>query len=167
MASIPKPVPGLVFRYDYLRPHEAIAGIENGKERPACILVVLRADECLSGVNVISEDGRSRKGDYVASENDVIVIPIQSDPPNKHQLGVILDVDTKKYIGLPDDRVSYAIVSEVNIDTWPNGGIQDLPGRPGQWSYGRLMPGPKLAEIAKAFRRLRELQHVHAVLRQP
>jgi len=34
----PEPKPGLVFRYDYLRPREFADGIEHGKVRPACIL---------------------------------------------------------------------------------------------------------------------------------
>jgi len=144
MAPIPEPVPGLVFRYDFLRPREAEGGVEHGKERPACILVRLLAGERLSGVRVLMEGGEFVIGDYVASANDFIILPIQSDPPSKLQLGVVL---------------------EVKIDTWPNSGIQDAPGRPGRWSYDRPMPGPKLAEIAKAFRLLPEKRLVTAVVR--
>lgn len=167
MASIPKAVPGLVFRYDYLRPHELAEGVEHGKERPACILVTLKAGERLSGVTVIAEDGSKIVADYEATGNDVVIVPIQSDPPSADQAGVVLDLATKRYIGLPSERLSYAIVSEVNIDTWPNSGIQDVPGRQGKWAYERLMPGPKLAEIAKTFRLLRERNLVHALLRHP
>ena len=165
MAPIPEPVPGLVFRYDFLRPREAEGGVEHGKERPACILVRLLAGERLSGVRVLMEGGEFVIGDYVASANDFIILPIQSDPPSKLQLGVVLDVRTKAYIGLRDDRPSDVIVSEVNIDTWPNSGIKDAPGRPGRWSYDRPTPGPKLAEIAKAFRLLPEKRLVTAVVR--
>lgn len=167
MASIPKAVPGLVFRYDYLRPHEAVEGVEHGKERPTCILVTLKAGERLSGVTVVAEDGTKIAADYDATGNDVVIVPIQSDPPSADQAGVVLDLDTKRYVGLPTERPSYAIVSEVNIDTWPNAGIQDVPGHRGQWAYDRPLPGPKLAEIAKAFRLLREKKLVHALLRHP
>ena len=151
VASIPKATPGLVFRYDYLRPREVIVGVEHGKERPACILAVLQAGERLSGVTVIAEGKDRGVADYEAAANDVIIVPIQSDPPSKDQLGVVLDETTKQYIGLPGDRPSYAIVSEVNTDAWPNAGIQDVPGRPGQWAYKRSMPGPNLPKSPKPF----------------
>ena len=67
LVSIPKAVPGLVFRYDYLRPHKSAEGVEHGKERPACILVTLKAGERLSGVTVIAEDGSKIVADYEAT----------------------------------------------------------------------------------------------------
>jgi hypothetical protein len=167
MASIPKLTPGLVFRYDYLRAREVLAGVEHGKERPACILMTLLAGERLVGVTIIAEDGKKIVTDYEASGDDVIIVPIQSDMPSQNQLGVVLDITTKQYIGLGTDRASFAIVSEVNIDKWPNAGIQDVPGRPGEWAYPRPLPGPKLAEIAKAFRLLRERKLVTAIVRLP
>ena len=103
----------------------------------------------------------------MAYVNEVVIVPIQSDPPGADQLGVVLDLPAKKYIGLPDTRLSCAIVPEVNIDVWPNAGIQDVPGKPGEWAYQRPMPGPKLAEIAKAFRLLRDRRLVKAILRHP
>ena len=36
-------------------------------------------------------------------------------------------------IGLPPDRPSYVIVSELNIDFWPNAGIKTLPNNPGSF----------------------------------
>ena len=167
MARVPSAVPGLVFRYDFLRPWEAEAGIEHGKERPACILTTLKAGERLSDVTVITEDGDRLEADYAANDSDVVIVPIQSDPPGPDQLGIVLDEATKRYIGLPGDRPSYALVSEVNVDAWPNAGIQDVPGRPGQFAYPRTMPGPKLAEIAKAFRLLRDRKLIRAVVRHP
>ncbi len=64
VAPIPKPTPGLVFRYDYLRPREVEVGIEHGKERPACILAVLQPGERLTGVTVIAEDAKVEVADY-------------------------------------------------------------------------------------------------------
>jgi len=36
---LPDPRPGLVIRYDYLWSDDAHAGRDNGKDRPACLLV--------------------------------------------------------------------------------------------------------------------------------
>ncbi len=36
-----EPRPGLVFRYDYLWSREAVAGRDQGKERPACLVAAL------------------------------------------------------------------------------------------------------------------------------
>jgi hypothetical protein len=166
MARIPDPTPGLVFRYDYLRLHQFDEGIEHGKERPACILATLAEGEVLTGVRIIDEQSRTTI-EYVARTNDVVIIPIQTDPPGRDQLGVVLDIETKRYIGLSTDHVSYAIVSEVNIDTWPSAGIQNVPGRSGQWAYPRLMPGPKMAAIARRFLQLRERNLVKALVRHP
>jgi hypothetical protein len=33
------------------------------------------------------------------------------------------------------------IVSEHNVDVWPNGGLSPVPGRAGVFSYGFLPPG--------------------------
>ena len=167
MGRIPSAAPGLVFRYDFLRPREAESGVENGKERPACILVLLHEGERLTGVTVIVEDDHRVEVDYVAKAGDVVIVPIQSDLPGADQLAGVLDEDTKTYVGLSGDGPAYALVSEVNVDAWPNAGIQDVPGRPGHFAYPRPLPGPKLAEIARAFRLVRERKRGTAVLRHP
>lgn len=129
------PVPriGLVFRYDYLRPREFAEGIEHGKDRTACILVTLQEGETFTDVTVIDEASKRSIVDYVAGKNDVAIICIQTDPPDKNQLGVKLDLQTKRYIGLPDEKKSWAIVSEVNLDTWPSSGMNHIPGKRGQF----------------------------------
>jgi hypothetical protein len=33
------------------------------------------------------------------------------------------------------------IVSDHNVDEWPNGGLAPVPGRPGAFSYGFIPPG--------------------------
>jgi hypothetical protein len=67
---------------------------------------------------VVDEESKRSIADYVAGKNDVTIICIQTDPPDKDQLGVKLDLQTKRYIGLPDEKESWAIVSEVNIDAF-------------------------------------------------
>ena len=41
--AIPEPKPGLVLRYDYLWTHEAAAGQDQGKDRPACLVAATDA----------------------------------------------------------------------------------------------------------------------------
>jgi hypothetical protein len=33
------------------------------------------------------------------------------------------------------------IVSEHNVDEWPNAGLSPLPGKPGIFAYGFILPG--------------------------
>lgn len=163
----PAPKAGLVFRYDYLRPREFAAGIHHGKDRPACILVCLLEGEVFQDVVVVDELSTRRMANYVAGHNDIGIICIQSDPPGADQLGVKLDLATKRYVGLPSERESWAIVSEINIDTWPSSGMTTIPGRPGQFVYQRPMPGPMMAQLARRFLQLRELKKVWALRRHP
>ena len=163
----PEPKTGLVFRYDYLRPRELAEGVEHGKDRPACILLPLIEGETLQNVSVIDEASKRTTANYVAGKNDIAIICIQTDPPAKDQLGVKLDSATKQYIGLPADSESWAIVSEINIDTWPSSGMSHIPGRKNQFVYPRPMPGPMMAQLAKRFLQLRELKKIWALKRHP
>jgi hypothetical protein len=135
--------------------------------RPACILVPLKEGEVFQNVTVIDETSKRTTANYVAGKNDIAIICIQTDPPDKNQLGVKLDLQTKRYIGLSDDKESWAIVSEVNIDTWPSSGMNHIPGKPGQFVYPRPMPGPMMAQLAKLFLRLCELKKIWALKRHP
>lgn len=166
MARIPDPVPGLVFRYDFLRPRQ-IGRFQPGKERPACILISLQRGETLDGVKVVAETGDEYGFDYKVDADAVVIVPIQTDQPSQGQIGIRIDEATKRYVGLPDDGPSYALVSEVNVDVWPNAGIGSLPGKPGRFAYDKPMPGPKLAQIAKAFRIVRDRKLGQAIIRQP
>jgi hypothetical protein len=51
-------------------------------------------------------------------------------------------------LGLDDER-SWVIVSEHNVDEWPNAGLQPVPGRSGLFAYGFIPP--------KLFARIRSL----------
>jgi hypothetical protein len=116
---IPEPKPGLVVRYDYLWTREAVAGRDQGKERPACLVAA---------------------ADSVASPRFVVILPITHTPPDKDTVGVEIPPKVRRAIGL-DDAPSWVIVSEHNVDEWPNGGLAPLPGRPGVFSYGFIPPG--------------------------
>jgi hypothetical protein len=116
---LPEPKPGLVVRYDYLWTREAAAGRDQGKERPACLVAA---------------------ADSVASPRFVVILPITHTPPDKGTVGVEIPPKVRQAIGL-DDAPSWVIVSEHNVDEWPNGGLAPLPGRPGIFSYGFIPPG--------------------------
>lgn len=116
---LPEPRPGLVVRYDYLWTREAAAGRDQGKERPACLVAVT---------------------DSAVSPRFVVILPITHTPPRKDTVGVELPQKVRKSLGL-DDAPSWVIVSEHNVDEWPNAGLAPLPGRPGIFSYGFIPPG--------------------------
>lgn len=116
---LPDPKPGLVVRYDYLWAHDAVAGRDQGKDRPTCLLAAT---------------------DDAARPRYVVLLPITHSPPSGETVGIEIPAKVKQAIGL-DDEPSWVIVSEHNIDEWPNGGLSPLPGRPDVFSYGFLPPG--------------------------
>lgn len=119
MASIPEPKPGLVVRYDYLWSREALAGRDHGKDRPACLVAA---------------------SDSLASPRYVVLLPITHTPPSGEIVGIEIPPKVKQAIGL-DDAPSWVIVSEHNIDEWPNGGLSPVPGSEGMFAYGFIPPG--------------------------
>ena len=116
--ALPEPKPGLVIRYDYLWTREAAAGRDQGKERPACLVAVM---------------------DPVVSPRFVVILPITHTAPGKDTVGIEIPTKVRQAIGL-DDAPSWIIVSEHNVDEWPNGGLAPVPGRPGAFSYGFIPP---------------------------
>jgi hypothetical protein len=126
--TLPQPRPGLVFRYDYLWSREAAAGRDQGKERPACLVAAL---------------------DSFAAPRFVVILPITHTPPDEDTVGVEIPAKVRRAIGL-DEASSWVIVSEHNVDEWPNGGLAPLPGRPGVFSYGFIPPG-LFAQVKAAF----------------
>ncbi len=117
--ALPDPKPGLVIRYDYLWSHEAAAGREYGKERPACLVAA---------------------SDPAASPCFVVILPITHTLPGKDTVGVEIPAKVRQMLGL-DDSPCWVIVSEHNVDMWPNGGLAPLPGRQRTFSYGFIPPG--------------------------
>lgn len=131
--SFPEPRPGLVIRYDYLWSHEAAAGHDQGKERPACLVAAM---------------------DPEVSPRFVVILPIMHKRPDKNTVGVEIPVKVRQALGL-DDGPSWVIASEHNVDEWPNAGVALLPGRPGVFSYAFIPPG-LFAQVKAKFLELHE-----------
>ncbi|SDR60997.1 hypothetical protein SAMN05519103_07246 [Rhizobiales bacterium GAS113] len=117
--ALPDPKPGLVVRYDYLWSAEAATGRDQGKDRPACL--------------VAASDSLSRP-------RYVVLLPITHSPPDATTVGIEVPAKVRQAIGL-DDAPCWVIVSEHNIDEWPNGGLSQVPGTSGAFSYGFVPPG--------------------------
>jgi hypothetical protein len=115
---LPEPSPGLVIRYDYLWIREAAAGRDQGKERPACLVAAM-------------ESGTSPRF--------VVILPITHAPPDRDTVGVAIPAKVREALGL-DDAPNWVIISEHNVDEWPNGGLPPIPGRPSDCSYGFIPP---------------------------
>lgn len=78
--------------------------------------------------------------DPIAAPRYVVILPITHTPPDKDTVGVEIPAKVRHAIGR-DDAPSWVIVSEYNVDEWPNGGLASVPGRPGIFSYGFIPPG--------------------------
>lgn len=130
---LPEPRPGLVIRYDYLWSREAVVGRDQGKERPACLVAAT---------------------DPTTSPRFVVILPITHTRPDKDTVGVEIPGRVREALGL-DEAPSWVIVSEHNVDEWPNGGLTPLPGRPGVFSYGFIPPG-LFAQVKARFLELYE-----------
>lgn len=113
--AIPEPKPGLVIRYDYLWTHEAATG----RDQPTCLVAAT---------------------DALVRPRHVVLLPITHTPPSGDTIGIEIPLRVKQAIGL-DDTPSWVIISEHNIDEWPNGGLTPLPGQPDIFSYGFIPPG--------------------------
>jgi hypothetical protein len=117
--AFPDPKPGLIVRYDHLWSSEAAAGRDQGKDRPACLVAA---------------------SDSLTRPRYVVLLPIAHSPPDAGTIGIEITAKVKQAIGLDDAR-SWVVVSEHNIDEWPNAGLSPIPGRPDAYSYGFIPPG--------------------------
>jgi hypothetical protein len=117
--AFPEPKPGLVIRYDYLWSREAAAGRDQDKDRPACLVAA---------------------SDSATTPRFVVILPITHAAPVGDTVGIEIPPKVRQAIGL-DDAPTWVIVSEHNVDEWPNGGLVPIPGRPGIFSYGFVPPG--------------------------
>jgi hypothetical protein len=116
--ALPEPRPGLVFRYDYLWSRDSMSGSDQGKERPACLVAAT---------------------DPAIKPRFVVIVPITHSPPSGDTVGIEIPPRVRQAIGL-DDAPCWFIVSEHNVDEWPNSGLAPVPGRPGVFSYGFIPP---------------------------
>jgi hypothetical protein len=119
--ALPKPVPGLIIRYNYLWYNEYLEGREEGgKDRPCAIVAALRVDE----------SGDSR----------VLVVPVTHNPPGHPALAVEIPALTKKRLGL-DEAHSWVVLSEWNEFVWPGPDLRRLPyASDATVAYGVLPP---------------------------
>ena len=167
MAKIPEPCPGLVFRYRFLRIWQYERGEQVGKERPCCLLFPLKAGQTISGTPVHDESGQAISDRHLARDHEVLILLIQSDRPGPDQMGIELTPGDKRHIGLPDLQPSYVIVSEVNVDRWPNGDMCLIPGHRSSFTYERPVPGPLLSRIMKGFLRVQSAGKLRILVRHP
>ncbi|WJH40330.1 hypothetical protein N7E02_27810 [Aliirhizobium terrae] len=117
--ALPAPEPGLVIRYDYLWATERVEGRSSGKDRPACLIAT---------------------SDPAARPRYVVILPITHSRPAGKTIGIEIPPKVKQAIGL-DEAPSWVIVSEYNIDEWPNAGLSPIPGSQHNFAYGFLPPG--------------------------
>ena len=133
---LPAPSPGLVIRYDYLWRREASSGRDHSKDRPACLVAA---------------------SDPLVSPRFVVILPITHTPPDPDTVGIEIPAKVRSALAL-DDAPCWVIVSEYNVDTWPNAGLAPLPGRRGVFSYGFIPPG-LFARVKAKFLELAERGH--------
>jgi hypothetical protein len=117
--TLPEPQPGLVIRYDYLWTREAAAGRQQGKDRPACLVAAT---------------------DSTVTPRFVVILPITHTAPSGDTVGIEIPAKVRAAIGL-DAAPSWVVVSDHNVDEWPNAGLAPIPGRQGVFSYGFIPPG--------------------------
>ncbi|MBV8763886.1 MAG: hypothetical protein JO137_12610 [Hyphomicrobiales bacterium] len=125
---LPEPKPGLVIRYDYLWVREAATGQQQGKDRPACLVAA---------------------SDAPFKPRFVVILAITHTKPAGDTIGIEIPARVRQSIGL-DDAPCWVIISEYNVDIWPNGGLSPVPGRAGAFSYGFIPPG-LFAQIKENF----------------
>lgn len=131
--AIPEPSPGLVVRYDYLWSREAAAGRTQGKDRPSRLIAA---------------------SDNETKPRFVVLLPVTHSPPIGDTVAIEIPAKVRQSIGL-DDEPSWVVVSEYNVDEWPNAGLSPIPGRPDVFAYGFIPPGlfaaikARLLELAR------------------
>jgi hypothetical protein len=131
--ALPEPRPGLVIRYDYLWSREAAAGRQQSKDRPTCLVAA---------------------SDSSTTPMFVVILPITHSAPRGADVGIEIPHKVRRALGL-DDAPCWVLVSDHNVDEWPNAGLTPVPGRPDAWSYGFIPPG-LFAQIKTRFLELAE-----------
>ncbi len=117
--ALPDLTVGLIVRYEYLWSRRAARHPTADKDHPACVVLTYRVAD--------------------RAEDFVIYLPLSHSPPGEDDEGIEIPDAVKARAGLDAGR-QWILVSECNLDVWP----QDLrmipPGR-GRFHYGHLPPG--------------------------
>ena len=140
--ALPEPKPGLVIGYDYLWTREAAVGRQQSKDRPACLVAA---------------------SDSSIAPRFVVILPITHSAPTGDTVGIEIPPKVGHALGL-DEAHSWVIISDHNVDAWPNAGLTPIPGRPGIFSYGFIPPG-LFAQIRARFLELSEQGQTEGVRR--
>jgi hypothetical protein len=108
----------LVIRYSYLWQSEHRRGKEEGvKDRPCAVILVTTDNKF---------------------EKIVTVLPITHTPPENPVLAVEIPQETKRRLGLDDDR-SWIVLTEANRFVWPGPDLRLVqPGDLASVAYGLL-----------------------------
>ena len=142
--TFPKPRNGLVIRYSFLWREDAARGREEGdKDRPCAVVL----------------NSQDRAGHLI-----VVLLPITHTPPRDRQLAVEIPADTKRRLGLDDDR-SWIVVTDANRFILPGPDLR--PRRPGDAAsvaYG-LLPAAVYEELLGKFIKALEARLAAAVPR--
>lgn len=117
--ALPDPKPGLVIRYDYLWTREAAAGRQQGKDRPICLVAA---------------------SDSTTAPRFVVILPITHAAPIGDTVAIEIPHRVCQALGLDDGR-HWIVISDHNVDEWPNAGLAPVPGRPEAFRYGFIPPG--------------------------
>lgn len=78
--------------------------------------------------------------DAVAAPRFVVILPITHTAPSGDTVGIEIPPRVRRALGL-DEAPCWVVVSESNVDEWPNAGLAPVPGRPGVFSHGFVPPG--------------------------
>jgi hypothetical protein len=116
LVALPEAEPGLVVRYDYLWSHQNAA--DQGKDRPVCIIAAIA---------------------LASAPLFVVLLPVTHSRPVDEQNAIEIPERVRRAIGR-DDQPSWVVVSEYNIDSWPNGGLSPSHAAAGRFEYGLLPP---------------------------
>ena len=107
-----------MFRYEYVWKRQATVGQSVGeKERSACVVLAITG---------------------ASGDQRVLIAPITTQPPDSGEPALAIPPKVKRHLGLDDDRPSWIILGEANIDAWPSPDMRPVPGKPGCFEYGLL-----------------------------
>jgi hypothetical protein len=141
MARVPDLTPGLIVRYGYLWLTEfRQQRTDPSKDRPACVVMQI-LDEQAPRLEVVGGD--------TPAPGDVVILPITTRPPEPDALAIELTASEKRVCGLDAAIPSWLILSEFNVDTWPNADLALVPGT-NRFDYGVAPPG-LMSRISQRF----------------